>query len=424
MSHPPNARRRTNLGLVVCCLWFSVLAGGAVARAYEAAQEPEPDGQDLLVTAFESARKRGASGEPWRHTVGKLRKRRKATRQRIELLPGQCFTAAAATDATDEDLDLRVRTPSGISLGDGTRGPVARIRYCAGPDGEKVQVQLRGKAGLRFAMGTWGVRGAGAVTPAVPAVAPKPPPRAAPRQLLAERVKTHVDMTPQSPVAEAEVTPDEPLDKEFVLEVGRCYRLVAAVAEPALGVGLNWLGDRPAALKPGEAPQVAASLPVGDPLCPEETGSRTVTLRVHGGAAKIVWQLLGATNPGVAERYKVGGEDDGALSRTVRELHAALEAKPAAVTPFTAGSLKAAESADTALQVKGGGCYTVIASAMPSLRELDMEVLDARGTVVVRNKERSGPVKLTACAELNARWVIRIRAFKGYGQYALQAFGG
>jgi hypothetical protein len=90
--------------------------------------------------------------------------------------------------------------------------------------------------------------------------------------------------------------------------------------------------------------------------------------------------------------------------------------------PYRAGELATASARDEVLEVRAGGCYLAVAVGVPSLRVVELELQDQRGHVVARSEQQSSTATARACADVNARWTVRVRAFKGYGDVGVQVF--
>jgi hypothetical protein len=108
-------------------------------------------------------------------------------------------------------------------------------------------------------------------------------------------------------------------------------------------------------------------------------------------------------------------------AKRVRQVHKQLAAG-AAVAPFDAGELQTAGEYETTFEARPGQCYVAIVAGVPSLRALELRVLDQRSNEVAHSEQPANSLKVRACADLRGRWTVRLRAFKGYGSFGLQVF--
>jgi len=61
---------------------------------------------------------------------------------------------------------------------------------------------------------------------------------------------------------------------------------------------------------------------------------------------------------------------------------------------------------------------------MPSVRELNLRVLDPYGNERARDSEGDAFPSVRFCPAVGGRWKLQVRMFNGYGRYALQVFSG
>lgn len=383
---------------------------------------PGARAEDLAALALQAAKERGGGGAPLVTEDGKLGA---AEMQRflVKLEPRQCVVAAAA-GAETSDIELSVRTPEGLSLGDGEAGPVARLRYCAGTNAEKAQVRVRSEQASGYALGVWPVQTG---TDAPPSAASKPADKAQPTlpQLLSQASRDHAKgLAAMTAPREEDLGSGDARERDLPIEGGRCYRVLAVADAKALGVTLALTDKKGVAHKALQVGENLAVLGEEKPLCPSEATSVKLTIAVREGAGRVLWQVFGAPDPQVISRWKVGGDGDSMVASRIRSSHERMgEAKPAAMA-LQSGKLATAEGAEAAFDVQPGHCYIAIAAGTPSVRSLDIEIVDQRGNIVAQALDQGGLAKARVCSDLKARWTVKLRLFKGYGEYALQVFGG
>jgi hypothetical protein len=397
---------------------------------------------DALEMARQAAVERGGVGEPLTSEQGDLVPSAKVELT-VALDPHQCMVAAAWIDAKDVDAELSVRTPGGLSLGDGERGQHARLRYCAGKGQERAKVRLRAAQKTRFGFGVWPLASPGQVARVVPPEKAEPDKDAgaaesekssAPQkdkplftleQRLGQTVQKHiVDMQPMTPPREEDVGPADPREREVALDAGRCYAIVAA-ADAGLGeLQLRLIDPSGTEVASGRAKDAEVLLGTQQPYCPGATANHTLLVQALQGSGRLVWQLYGAPDPALSSRFLVGGEGEGLVAKRLRSLRDQHAPRMGAAIAVQLGKLTTAEEAEARFNVRRGFCYEAAVAGMPSLRSLDITLLDQRGHTLAQALDQGSSAHVRACAPLPGVWTVRIRAFKGYGDYGLQVFSG
>jgi len=140
----------------------------------------------------------------------------------------------------------------------------------------------------------------------------------------------------------------------------------------------------------------------------EEARGEQVSPEVSGGAS-------GQTAP------PLGGDSNGYLANTLRRL-AGTQGLSGAVpaSPFEEHDLQTNERADLNVQVEGGVCYVAVAAGMPSVRELDLYVIDPFGQQRARDSTQDASPSARFCPLVSGTWKIQIHLFNGYGRVAAQ----
>ncbi len=380
--------------------------------------------QELATVALDAAKARGGGGDALAEQEGKLEATHVA-RLGLKIASGQCVVAAAASHAAT-DLELSVRTPGGLSLSDGEPGPVAHLRYCAGKGAENAQVRVRSDKATSYTLGVWavhsGTEGRQPSSTRAPASAATPAVTLAQRLALAANIHAK-GLAAMTVPHEEDLGSGDERARDLPLDGGRCYRVVA-VAEPGLmGVDLALQDSSGASLLAGGGKPVIV---MGNDaaFCPADAASFKLVVSTSAGAGRVVWQVFGAPHPKSQGRWQPGGEGDSWVAKRLRASHQQLgEGKPAAM-PFEAGKLTTAQAAQASFEVQPGSCYIAIAAGAPSLRSIDLAIIDQRGNVVAQALDQGSVARARVCADLRSRWTARVRVFKGYGDYALQVFGG
>jgi hypothetical protein len=382
------------------------------------ADDPRPE------RARAAAVERGAAGPAVFTHAGKLR-RGAADEADVELAPGLCVVASLAMSRGEAGLEL---VGDALALSDADYGELAHLRYCAGSDPERLKVRVTGDGRAHFALGVFAVE-----APAPPPVvevtpAPSPPPRPAlDAQLATLAARALPGYAAMTAPREEDLDLGDPREREVVLEAGHCYRALA-VGEPAVGAIVLTLGGSRAGRVAAELPALApplADTPVArsDLVCAEQTGSHPLDVDIVGSGV-VMWQLYGATDPESTWRWEAGGDGVGVTAHLVRREHDQHAPGQAGVTPLMKRELRTAERIDASFEVAAGQCYVAVGAGVPSLRSLELELYDQRGSPIEHVATQGGPAVARACAVVNGRWRVRLRAFKGYGEAGLQVFSG
>lgn len=397
-------------------LLISMCLGALVSGAPGLAQA-----DDLLTVAESAAKERGATGQPLVSQQGKL-EAKVLQRWPVQLEPRQCVVVAgAASDGTD--LELSVKTPEGLSLADSETGPTARLRYCAGLKAEKAQMGLRSDAAGTFAIGAWAVRTGGE-----PTVTPTPTPAKVPKTLgqqLSTLAGEHAKgFEPMTPPREEDLGVGDSRERDLPLDAGRCYRVAAVADAPLTGVDLTLRdsqGKQVLAEKGGENTSILGE---DAPFCPKIAARYKLMVSVEGGSGRVLWQVYGETQAETQSKWPVGGEGDSLVAKRIRTTHERLGEKKQPAVAYQEGRLETAQSVDVGFDVQPGFCYVAVAAGTPSIRSLDLEIVDQRGNLVAQSLDQGSLARARVCSDLKARWTTRVRVFKGYGEYGIQVFGG
>ena len=395
------------LGFAVFAWLFAVWA--APARADDA----------LESKAEAAARERGGEGEPLEHKAGRLRKEH-AVHTTFSLPRGTCVVATLAVARGEASLGLRSLA---ADLVDADVGDLARVRYCAAEADEKVELSAESSERGPYALGAWPVgkpEPAKAAQEAPQAAAPAP--QAEP--LAARLAKLTQGYEPMAPPREEDLSEGDPRKRELVLEAGRCYRAFAAGEVQAGQLELLLRNARGSGLRTvGKVPLGAGSSARTGVVCPLETETHVLEIRLRNGSGVVLWQLVGTDNPEISKRWHVGGEGDGLVHKRMRKERERLDANKLPAMAFVQGELTTAQQAEAKFNVVAGRCYAALAVGVPSLRALELDMVDQRGGVVAQAQGGSA-ARAQACASVGGEWTVRARAFKGYGSYGLQVFGG
>jgi hypothetical protein len=388
------------------------------------ADEPK----DLISRAHAAARARGATARAPLKAEQATLDGEKVLRLQFELKANACLVAAAAAPESVNDAEVSLKAPGADWIADTSPGPVATLRYCAGKVAERVQLRARvpGQE-ASIALGAWPMRAVdeAAGEKALEAGAPdaKNNPTLLRRELAKLAAQHAASLEAAAPAREEDFGPGDPRTREVSLEAGRCYRFLAVAGAPISHLSLRLRDPAGKELAAHSADARSIALPRGAPFCALTTAAYQLTVEAKGLAGVALWQPFGGPDPAREQRFAVGGESNDQLSKRIRDAHAALPNDATPAMSFAAGTLATAQRAEATFEVQPGTCYDAMAAGMPSLRSLDLEIVDQRDNVIAEVRDQGSFALAHACASIPGTWRVRARAFKGYGRYGLQVFG-
>ncbi len=341
------------------------------------------------------------------------------------LQPTSCYWFIAVGDGNIHDLDLFVRR-RGVELvrdqGSSREAVVPGGRpFC--PDSEqRVQVRLAAfRGGGVYATGVYSLAregqadaGAGEVDVAV----------------LLERAAARYapGMNRSDEPVRARMAQGENLNREIRLEGGMCYRFVAVGGEGVQDLSMTLhQGSSEVARDVAEASEAVAS------YC--ATAETPVRLRIGmaRGAGEIAWALFsggrqhGVRTPGseATPAVPIGGDEQDFLARQIRSRHGRDGQGRRGASDVMRANLRTSQDRNFPVRLEAGRCYTFIAVGTPSVRDLDLYLLDPSGMEI---DSETGPdshavLETDPCPRWSGTYTLRLRVFAGYGQVAVQAFG-
>lgn len=95
-----------------------------------------------------------------------------------------------------------------------------------------------------------------------------------------------------------------------------------------------------------------------------------------------------------------------------------------AVTDVLRATLETSEAQGFPVRLEGGRCHVVLAVGVPSIRNLELALVDEFGTTREEDDTDDAFPSVRLCPRVDSDWTVRLRAFEGYGAVGAQVFGG
>ena len=157
--------------------------------------------------------------------------------------------------------------------------------------------------------------------------------------------------------------------------------------------------------------------------CAPKPVQAVIKVAMYGGAGPFAVGVY-TRSAGAAAAEVVGGGESDFVANRIRQLHAQFGMGRAAVTAVVRGNLQEGDENAFEVKVAAGRCYTVIAVANPSVKDIDVVIVDRKGAEVQRDASRAGFAVVSAprCPRGDGQVTVRIRAASGSGQFGAQLF--
>ncbi|MDD5307504.1 MAG: hypothetical protein PHU25_09315 [Deltaproteobacteria bacterium] len=324
------------------------------------------------------------------------------------LKAGVCYRFMAVGGDDVKDLDLRLYGDGALLASDA--GAVSRpfAEHCAKAD-IKAEVRLemyKGKGS--FAFGVF-VKGAGAATGGQEALL---------KDLTAAGKSFGAGMEPSGAPHVGQLGHRETETVEMELDGARCYKFVAVGAPGVTDLNMWILVD---GAEVG-SDRISGMRPVVEWCAPGRTRA-SVKLSMYGGSGAYALGVFGAPTPGVKATEKVGGAESDFVANRIRQLHAQLGKGRAASSAVLRGNLATGDEQVFKVRMAGGHCYTIITAGAPSVRDLNLSLVD-RGREIQSDKTNTNFPSLdtSPCPAFTGEYLVKVRMFSGSGQFGVQVF--
>jgi len=384
----------------------------AAAMFAAAASEASRSVDDLVAELNSLA---GQAGDDWVR-IGGIRtgglSRGQEVRIPLTLHKDACYRFLAVGGSGIADLDLRLFSSGRLLAGD--QGVVTRpeIEHCADRD-RQAEARLRvGEGTGQYAFGVW-ARAEGAE----PLLSQQESAALAALARLTDEVGAGSEPLGQPVVAR--VGHRQSHGWEVLLEGARCYRFLAAGDQGIGGITLTVNdGDEEVA-----GDRISGNRPVIHWCAPRRIRVQVKAL-VTGGSGAVAMGVLSSQAAALHAPERVGGTETDFIANRLRQIHAQQGKGRAAITGVMRGNLGTTAEQVFEVRLNAGRCYTVIAVGSPSVRNIDISLLDREGREIQKDDTAHGfsVLDTSPCPSFTGQYGIRIRMTRGAGHFGVQVF--
>jgi hypothetical protein len=206
---------------------------------------------------------------------------------------------------------------------------------------------------------------------------------------------------------------------EVQLDRARCYTFVVVGSDEVTDISLKVTAR-------GEevtSDRITGERPVAK-WCSPGRVKASVEISMYDGSGPFAMAVFGdkATAPRKAE--KVGGPGNDFIANRVRQLHSQFGKSRAAISPLYKGNLSTGNEQVFKVRLRAGHCYTIIAAGSPSVRNLDVYLLDGTGRELGKDKSKNSFPTLDTdpCLRSAGEYRVKVKMFSGFGQFGVQVF--
>ncbi|MGF1469712.1 MAG: hypothetical protein ACFCGT_26610 [Sandaracinaceae bacterium] len=343
-----------------------------------------------------------------------------AREYRLSLVEGQCYAFAALGGPGTSDPQLALVDASGARLAAETAaGQDAFLTHCAeGTGAYALQVLLAGGRGPVFTVGY--LRSGGDVATAQTPVISDRTTRAA--DLDESFALLDADMRARGyerygDEARGDLRAGQVQRYPVSLEGGRCYAILAVGATTVSDLDLvlyDTSGQPVDEDRSGDARAIVR-------VCPPATGAYTMEVRLSAGNGAYVYAPYRWPR-GIQGPFGLAGLSYVRLAEVTALLSVEGYTPDPGFTPGS-GTLGAEGDSGTAsLTLEGGECYAIVVVGGEGVRDLDLLLTRAAGTVATDGGSRNAFPNVRRCVEVTGPYTLVVRAARGQGTYHYQVF--
>lgn len=342
---------------------------------------------------------------------------------------GRCYAVVSASSSSLRNIDATIEQGRTVLARDTSTDTNAVARHCASTAQARALARVRAFRGAgQFAVAIYALpSGAGAQVSAPDAAATTPGGTALER--LAARAAVHAASAQAvtAPMRE-QAAAGQRVTRPVTLAPGRCYRILAASEDGVQDLDLSVLAPTGAELARDSTDDGVPTIGVLQPFCPAQAGTYQLLATVERGGGSFAMQVFGSGGAAAVgparpvSRFRVGGAGSDFTATRLRARHQAVAPDAVPLTDFVSGNLRTNEAREIAFDVEAGRCYLVLGAGVPSMRELNVQVLDSFGNEMATDATTDAFPSARACPQVSGRWRATVRAFAGYGQFGAQVF--
>jgi hypothetical protein len=158
--------------------------------------------------------------------------------------------------------------------------------------------------------------------------------------------------------------------------------------------------------------------------CSAGPGSVLAKLTAYAGSGEFAFGVFVEPSNKPVKADKVGGQSNDLVANRIRQLHSRFGKGRAAISSVFKGNLSETKSTVFKIKLSKGHCYTVIGAGELSVRDLDLNLLDARGRELAGDASASffASFDTEPCVKKSGEYKIEVRMTSGSGQFGVQVF--
>jgi len=204
-----------------------------------------------------------------------------------------------------------------------------------------------------------------------------------------------------------------------VLDSARCFKFIAAGGSGVQDLSMSVLVDK----KIVASDKISGNSPIVQWCSPQRVHAN-VKLTMYGGFGAYAMQVFGENKPTLTAPEKVGGDQSDFIANRIRQLHAQYGKGRATISKAFRGNLSANNEKIFKVKLTAGHCYTIIGAGNPSVKNLDIVLLDHNNRELQKDKTRNSyPVLDTnPCPSFSGIFTLRAKMINGFGQFGVQVF--